>query len=123
MSDIATRLGLQKSDKRVGRVRQAPKKFPKREGPVWGSVTVVQEHATTPSVECKNCSKKFCGGSTRIREHIIGTGVIECCPCVTDSFLDLKQSLLEKTVEAVDAKRQKISTIAVDEASEEKPHR
>ena len=59
------------------RKRTSPTSLPKRQGPIWASVTVLQDHATSPSVQCKNCDKKFCGGATRIREHITGGGAIE----------------------------------------------
>ena len=52
-----SRLGLnqtaQKPDGPV-RVRTAPKGIPKRDGPIWKTVTVVKEHPTTPSVQCIN---------------------------------------------------------------------
>ena len=38
--------------------------MPKRDGPIWNSVTVLVEHDTCPSVQCNNCEKKFRGGAT-----------------------------------------------------------
>ena len=82
------RLGLNQTAKPAGgpaRVRTAPKAMAKREGKVWATVTVLTEHATSPSVQCNNCGARFCGGATRIREHITGGGAITCCPCDTDN--------------------------------------
>ena len=51
---------------------------------------ILKEHDTTPQVQCLNCEKEFCGGATRIGEHIMGDGSIGACTCTTDSFLDMK---------------------------------
>ena len=72
---FTTRLGLQQAPRK----RNSPAAPAKRDGPIWASVTVLQDHATSPSVQCNHCDKKFCGGATRIREHITGGGVIEAC--------------------------------------------
>eukprot|EP00966_Prymnesium_polylepis_P179143 4147792-Prymnesium_polylepis.1 len=52
---------------------------PDRSGTEWQCVTVVTEDDKNPSVQCKFCNKKFCGGATRIRSHVLGTGGIEAC--------------------------------------------
>ena len=55
---MQSRLGLQQTPKPAGaasRVRATPKSAPKREGPLWGSVHVLTEHATSPSLQCLNC--------------------------------------------------------------------
>ena len=81
----ATRLGLnQATAGSKGRVKR--KSLPKRDGPIWKSVTVLVEHDTCPSVQCNNCGKKFSGGATRIAEHITGMGAIAPCTCETDSL-------------------------------------
>ena len=70
---IQSRLGLQQPRSAPGpsRIRSVTSVPPKREGIVWSSVTVLSEHATSQQVECNNCSKIFCGGATRIREHTV----------------------------------------------------
>ena len=48
-----SRLGLNQTTARpegAPRQRTAPKSLPKRDGPIWATVKVVREHATTPSV-------------------------------------------------------------------------
>ena len=73
----ASHLGLEQTDGKVGRVRKAPVSGPpKRDGPVWATVTIIREHATSPSVKCINCGKEFCGGVTRIADHITDMGEI-----------------------------------------------
>lgn len=118
-----SRLGLnqtaQKPDGPV-RVRTAPKGIPKRDGPIWKTVTVVKEHPTTPSVQCINCNKTFCGGATRIGEHITGVGSIAACTCETESFLELKQKLIDKKDEDAGKKTQKAAEREVEDASVEK---
>ena len=49
-------------------------------------MTVLQEHDTTPQVQvqCNYCGKKFCGGATRIGEHICGSGGVAACTCETE---------------------------------------
>jgi hypothetical protein len=61
-----------------------------------------------------NCGAKFCGGATRVRDHITGGGALTACPCEaqspqTDTFLDLKQKLMEVAGEKEDAKKQKVA--------------
>jgi hypothetical protein len=113
---VNSRLGLQETAAAPARVRRAPAAPPKREGDLWASVTVLAEHATSPSLQCKNCGEKFCGGATRIREHICNK-----CNCETSAFLDLKQKCLAETEADVVTKKQKVAEKEVDEASEEKP--
>ena len=54
------RLGLQQTPKPAGgagaapRVRGAPKSAPKRDGPLWRSVKVISDHATSPTLQCLN---------------------------------------------------------------------
>ena len=55
------------------KARQKRKSAPMREGPVWKSVRVTKEHDTTPQVQCLSCEKSFCGGASRIGEHIMGS--------------------------------------------------
>ena len=85
-----SRMGLAQPGSNEPRKRAPPKNLPKREGDVWKTVTVVTEHPTVPSLTCNNCGKGFCGGSTRIKEHIINV-----CTCEIAAFLDLKQRLVE----------------------------
>ena len=104
-------LGLQQpGPARVGGsgcVRKAATKPAARKGAVWGSVKILKEHDTSPQVECNFCGVKFCGGATRIKEHL-------CDKCTDDSpeFLALKESLLG-------AKGEKGKTLAVKRTHEE----
>ena len=68
-------------------VHTTPKALPKREGPVWATVKVLSEHATSPSLQCLNYPAKFYG-ATRIKDHITGGGALACCPCETDTCGD-----------------------------------
>lgn len=98
-------LGLQQPPaSRVGTVRKASVKPPQRSGKVWESVNVTREHGTSPELKCKNCSATFCGGATRIVQHIV-----EKCSGSTHLFLALKEELLGTTDEKAQAKRQKTS--------------
>jgi hypothetical protein len=109
-----SRLGLKQTPAGPKRVRAPPKAPPKRDGPVWATVTVLVEHATSPSLQCLNCGAKFCGGATRICEHILGGGHIAACTCETDNFLDLKQKMMEKKEDTSASKRQKAAAADVD---------
>ena len=109
----SSRLGTEQTAPKAGRVRPVPKSAPKREGEVWATVTVTREHPTTPALQCNHCGKEFCGGASRIKDHII-----EACTCETNAFLDLKQKLIEAKDEAKDAKQQKLASAEVDAASE-----
>ena len=115
------RLGLKQIPTGPARVRGGTKGPPKRRGDVWGTGTIVNKHATVPRVECKSCGKVFCGGVTRIEEHITGQGVISACPCDTDTFLDLKHKLMDKSDASASKKRQKEGEAAVEAAAEAKP--
>ena len=114
-------LGLQQSGPaRVGGnggVRKAATKPAIRKGPVWGSVKILNDHDTSPQVECNFCGVKFCGGATRIKEHL-------CDKCTDDSpeFLALKESLLGvkgekgKTLAAKRAHDEVADSVAAGEA-------
>jgi hypothetical protein len=67
-----------------------PEALPKREGPVWATVKVLSEHATSPSLQCVNgLVATLCGWRrTRIKDHITGDGALACCPCKTDTCGD-----------------------------------
>ena len=58
--------------------RKAPVKAPERSGSVWKTVRIIREHPTTPNVECLNCSKIFCAGATRIKDHILNSCTCGC---------------------------------------------
>ena len=47
-----SRMGLAQPGSNEPRKRAPPKNLPKREGDVWKTVTVVQEHPTVPCVAC-----------------------------------------------------------------------
>jgi hypothetical protein len=104
-----SRLGLQQPSTTTSgstsvRKRAPPKSAPERGGPIcWATVKVLSEHATSPQLECVNCGAKFCGEATRVRDHTTGGGALTACPCETDTFLDLKQKLMEVAGEKEDA--------------------
>mmetsp|Transcript_25022 Transcript_25022/g.60444 ORF Transcript_25022/g.60444 Transcript_25022/m.60444 type:complete len:672 (-) Transcript_25022:220-2235(-) len=52
---------------------------------------VKKDHATSPTVVCIYCDATFCGGATRIKEHIISK-----CPCESESFCTLKMELIKE---------------------------
>ena len=59
---------------------------------MWKTVTLLgDKHQNTPRVQCNNnnCGATFCGGATRITEHILRK-----CTCDTTAFCDLKDELL-----------------------------
>ena len=109
-----SRLGLQQPSGSTSilkvRKRAPPKSAPKRGGPVcWATVKVLSLSTPhEPQLECVNCGAKLCGGATRVRDHITGGGALTACPCETDTFLDLKQKLMEAAGEKEDAKKQKV---------------
>eukprot|EP00966_Prymnesium_polylepis_P001606 37107-Prymnesium_polylepis.1 len=82
--------------------RKAPVKAPDRSQPYWKTVRIVREHPVTPNVECLNCSKIFCAGATRLKEHILNG-----CTCETAAFLALKDSLTSDKDDADAVKRQR----------------
>ena len=118
---MQSRLGLQQTPKGPARVRTAPKALPKRDGPLWNSVQVTTEDATMPGLKCLNCGATFCGGATRIREHITGLGSITACTCETNAFLDFKQKMLEALTDKQETKKQKFAEAEVDSASDAAP--
>ena len=63
-------LGLTQTQTGPKRVRRDPVAPPKREGPLWATVTVTKEHATSHALTCNNCSFSFCGGATHIAKHM-----------------------------------------------------
>ena len=95
--------------------------MPKRTGKVWATVTVMgKEMTTSPEVRCNNCGKDFCGGVTRLAEHITGKGVIMRCPCDKAAFLQLKAELIANHAKAGEKDRkgqEKAAATAVDQAA------
>ena len=111
-----SRLGLNQTNDGTVRKRKPSTNLPKRDSDVWMTVTIVKEHPTVPGLKCINCSKAFCGGANRIKEHILNT-----CPCETDAFCELKQKLLTSEVASKETKKQRVAEMEVnDAASEEK---
>ena len=111
----AARMGLQQPKAKAGpgdKARQARAAAPKRDGPLWKSVTIVREHETNPALKCNNCDKSFCGGATRIESHICND-----CTCDTEAFLDMKQKVLEAYEEKQTKKKQKLATEEVNAAA------
>ena len=112
-----SRLGLQQAPPGPARIRPATKGIPKRDSMVWKSVNILSEHATSPSLQCNNCDFKFCGGATRIKDHITGMGEIRACDCESDAFLDLKQRLVDEKGMGDGAKKQKVAEAQVEAAA------
>lgn len=105
-----------------GRVRPLAKVLPLRKGAVWGTVRITfnaKAFTTSPDVACIDCGKAFCGGVTRIKQHIT-----KFCTCSTEELKDLKKTILLQKEEAdqITAKKRKISEVdsaAGDELSME----
>ena len=113
--------GLDTPFKSVGgasKKRAAPVMMPLRTGKIWNTVTVVgKELTTTPSLVCKDCGHPFCGGNTRIVEHILNK-----CTCSTSELQALRTELLtEKEKKAGKAAAKAAVNEAVNEAAESKP--
>lgn len=106
-------LGLQApGSQRVGKVRKAAVVAPKRTGDLWETVNVVREHDTSPHLSCKNCGANFCGGATRITQH-----VIEKCSADSPEFLALKEKLLDRNGAFHNMKRQRATEAEVSDAA------
>lgn len=89
-----------------------------RVGVEWSGVTVVgNAEANTPKVCCKYCNKTFSGGATRIREHFLGTGKVEVCPCETEEYCEFKDKLQGKHEGLTLQKRRREAIAAVNEAA------
>ncbi|KAL1519913.1 hypothetical protein AB1Y20_023402 [Prymnesium parvum] len=111
---------------RVGSVRKAPVRPPARSGKVWKTVKVVKvlkDHATSPHVECLHCEAAFCGGATRIKEHILNK-----CACESDAFCVLKMELLkeaateDKQTKQKTAQKEVIELVACEEKMAKEPN-
>jgi Fe-S-cluster-containing dehydrogenase component len=64
-------------------------------------------------VKCKFCLHGFCGGATRIREHIVTK-----CEATSEAFMRIKEKLLTVSDEKEEKKKQKSTEAEVDDASE-----
>jgi predicted nucleic acid-binding Zn-ribbon protein len=113
------RLGLQQPRQTASAsgagVRNKRKAAPTRDGPIWKSVKIVREHDTTPQVECTYCGHTFCGGATRIEEHLINK-----CTCESNAFLEMKEKLMQKKEVKDEKKAHKTAVEEVNTASEGK---
>lgn len=99
------------------KARKAAQSMPKRDTVEWQGVKVIdKEFSNTPQVKCLFCGKLFCGGSTRVREHFLGTGKIDCCPCESEEFCEFKDKL-EGKQEKADQKKRKAEAIAASDAA------
>ena len=98
----SSRLGLASTSHSDGKKRAERKTMAGREGPLWESVEITREHATSPALRCKNCNETFCGGATRIRSHII-----DKCKCESEEFLKLKEKMIKEHDNKEEAKKQK----------------
>ena len=91
--------------------------MPLRTGKIWATVTVVgQEMSQTPNVVCKDCGHTFCGGNTRIVEHILSK-----CTCTTSELQALRAELLTEKEKKAGKAAAKAAVTAVNEAAESKP--
>eukprot|EP00966_Prymnesium_polylepis_P305402 7057197-Prymnesium_polylepis.1 len=114
----AARMGLQQVAPKAstgGRARHKRTAAPIRNGPIWDSVTITREHDTSPGVKCNNCGKEFCGGSTRVEQHIL-----DQCACESEAFLTMKDKLLKKRDEKDELKKQKVTVNEMNAVSEMK---
>lgn len=97
------------------KARAASSSQPKRNGAVWGAVTIDQDHYTNPRVKCKYCPKSFKGGATRIAMHIIND-----CPCKSNpTFLALKADLQAEQHRSQEKKRQTSAENKMDAQDED----
>jgi hypothetical protein len=99
---------------------------PKREGPEWGQVRVIEELKNDPRVACIHCCPEnitienwttapagavYCANVTRIRAHCIGGEVAKkytvspckCCPAAVKQLMQQKQAAIDEEA----AKKQK----------------
>ena len=91
--------------------------MPLRTGKIWNTVTVVgKELTTTPSLVCKDCGHPFCGGNTRIVEHILNK-----CTCSTSELQALRTELLTEKEAKAGKAAAKAAVTAVNAAAESKP--
>lgn len=88
---------------------------PRREGPEWDSVEVLEEKEKgLPQVKCKSCHKTFNGGATRIREHILGiSGNVRSC----SNAVSVVGALLRKKDEETAGKKRAAEAAASAAAS------
>ena len=104
---VTEMLGLQRTAQKVSsasKARPAPVKAPTRTGSIWATVNVIEQAMSqTPKVKCRNCGHVFCGGISRIEQHICVN-----CPCETEAFCVLKETVLKKTALTEGSKRQKL---------------
>ncbi|KAL1528254.1 hypothetical protein AB1Y20_009612 [Prymnesium parvum] len=99
-----------------GTVRAAAKKMPIRNGQIWDLVSVIENEkafGTAPELICKDCEKRFAGGVSRIKNHII-----KQCKCSTEALRKLKEELLVKAAIAEDETSKKKKAEAVDISAE-----
>lgn len=95
-----------------GRVRKAAKSMPIRFGPVWASVTVIDNakaFGTCPDVVCNDCAKRFSAGATRIKTHIA-----HHCTCSTSELQELKQKLLQEELRLAQKNEEKKRAREID---------
>lgn len=77
-----------------GKVRPMAKKMPIRKGEIWGWVEVIyneKAYTTAPDLSCRGCGKKFSGGVTRVKHHIVRQ-----CSSDSEALKELQKKLLQE---------------------------
>ena len=114
--------GLDTHEHNPNKKRAPARTMPARMGPVWATVTVTDRHyETNPKVVCKDCSKVFSGGVTRVVDHIIN---FKDCSCSTQELEELKAKLIKEREDKSLNKEKKAAVREVQakvEAAESKP--
>ena len=85
---LSSRLGMASTSHSNGNKRKERQTNTGREGPLWAAVEITRDHDTSPQCKCNYCGKAFCGGATRIRDHILHK-----CTCASDEALHFQGKL------------------------------
>lgn len=82
--ESSPRTGLDQGVPQIAK-RKPAVTLPARMGPAWATVKVVgKEYDQNPQVVCLDCDASFCGGVSRITEHIL-----KKCTCSTSTLQTL----------------------------------
>lgn len=98
-----------------GKVRPAAKKLPCRQGEIWATVTIIQNekaYTTSPELICIDCHKRFAGGVSRIKAHIV-----KQCTCNKEEVKELKKELLKELVSRDEGQKRKMKQEDVDRSA------
>ena len=110
---LSSRLGMETTAHSNGNKRKERQTITGREGLLWASVEILKDHSTSPNLKCNYCGHTYCGGATRIKNHIINV-----CTCDTEEFCELKEKITnEQEDKQADASR-KVAAREADAQSE-----